>query len=130
MGFLDKVKDVATQAKGKATELADEKGPQIKQGIEKAGGFVNEKTKGKYADKVHKGTETAKGTVDKLASDGAKASDGPASDRPASDRPGSAPGRTTDPADPAGPAGGTAHGAESHGPTHHPHPGGTPDSTP
>src|SRR5262245_28059333 len=67
MDFLDKLKDAATQARHKAVEVADQRGPQIKQGIEKAGAFVNEKTRGKYADKVAIGTEKAGDAVDQLA---------------------------------------------------------------
>jgi MT0933-like antitoxin protein len=59
MGFLDKLKLKANEVKEKAVEAVDEHGPQIKGGIEKAGTFVDKKTKGKYSDKIAKGTQKA-----------------------------------------------------------------------
>ena len=54
MGFLDKVKDLMSKNKG-AVESA----------IDKAGDVVDQKTQGKYADKVDKVQEAAKKAVDK-----------------------------------------------------------------
>ena len=67
MGFLDKLKDTAKVAKDKAVDVVDDHGPQIKQGIHKAGDFVDQKTKGKYSDKIAKGTQQAGVAVDKIA---------------------------------------------------------------
>ena len=66
MEFLDKLKVKANEAKDKATEMVDDHAPQIKNGIGKAGAYVDKKTKGKYADKIAKGTKTAEQAVDKL----------------------------------------------------------------
>ena len=66
MGFLDKLKTTAYQAKDKAVEAVDEHAPQIKGGIGKAGEFVDKKTKGKYSDKIAKGTQQATAAVDKI----------------------------------------------------------------
>jgi hypothetical protein len=66
MGFLDKLKDKAKEAKDKAVEVVDDHGPQIKDGIHKAGDFVDKKTKGKYTDKIAKGTSQAGAAVDKM----------------------------------------------------------------
>ncbi|MPZ51666.1 MAG: antitoxin [Acidimicrobiia bacterium] len=52
MSFLDKAKDALSGAKDKVDDLADEHGDKMKDGIEKAGDFVDEKTGGKYADQV------------------------------------------------------------------------------
>ena len=59
MGFLDKLK-------GKATEVVDKHGEQIAEGLDKAAGVVDKKTKGKYHDKLATGTEKAKDALDKL----------------------------------------------------------------
>ena len=53
MGFLDKASDVLAQNAGKV-ETAFETG------IDKAGEFVDERTKGKYTDAIHKVQEEAK----------------------------------------------------------------------
>ncbi len=64
MGFLDKLKETANMAKEKATEAVDQHGPQIKDGIGKAGGYLDKKTKGKYSDKIATGTQKAGEAVD------------------------------------------------------------------
>jgi hypothetical protein len=69
VGFLDKLKDKAKEVKEKAVETVDEHSPQIKGGISKAGDFVDKKTKGKYADKIAKGTRQAEAAVDKIKAD-------------------------------------------------------------
>ena len=63
MGFLDKLKDTANEVKLKAVEAVDGHGHQIKDGIEKAGTFVDQKTKGKYSDKVGKAKDAAKKAI-------------------------------------------------------------------
>jgi hypothetical protein len=56
MGFLDKAKDLLSQNADK-----------VETAIDKAGEFVDEKTKGKYSDSIHKVQEEAR----KLAGPGA-----------------------------------------------------------
>ena len=56
MGFLDKAKDLLS----KNTDKVDT-------AIDKAGNIIDQKTHGKYADKVHKVQEAAKKAVDKTA---------------------------------------------------------------
>jgi hypothetical protein len=56
MGFLDKTKDLLAQNADK-----------VETAINKAGGFVDEKTRGKYTDTIHTVQEEAK----KAASPGA-----------------------------------------------------------
>ncbi len=72
MGFLDKLKVKAIEAKTKAAEAVDGHGPQIKDGIQKAGSYVDQKTKGKYSDKIAKGTKSAEQAVDKMDKDPGK----------------------------------------------------------
>jgi hypothetical protein len=56
MGFLDKAKDLLAQNADK-----------VETAIDKAGQFVDEKTKGKYTDTVHKVQEEAKKAADNVA---------------------------------------------------------------
>ena len=59
MGFLDKLKN-------KATEAVDKHGDQIAGGLDKAAGMVDKRTKGKYSDKIKTGNQKAKDALDKL----------------------------------------------------------------
>lgn len=53
----------------KAKDAAADNKDKVKEGIEKAGDVVDEKTGGKYADHVDKGQEAASDFVDKLDQD-------------------------------------------------------------
>jgi antitoxin protein of toxin-antitoxin system len=53
MGFLDKLKDLASKNKG-----------AVDSAIDKAGDIVDQKTQGKYASQVDKAQEAAKKAVD------------------------------------------------------------------
>jgi hypothetical protein len=126
MGFLDKLKLKATEVKEKAVEAVDEHGPQIKGGIEKAGTFVDKKTKGKYSDKIAKGTQKAEAAIDKIDKDGdAKPAAGQPTPPPTAGQP--TPPPAPGPGHPPGPEahgpGPEAHGPgpEAHGPGHHDH---------
>ena len=59
MGFLDKLKKQATKA-------VDQHGDKVADGIDKAAGMVDKKTKGKYSDKIDTGRGKAKDALDKL----------------------------------------------------------------
>lgn len=111
MGFLDKLKLKATEVKEKAVGAVDEHGPQIKDGIEKAGTFVDKKTKGKYSDKIAKGTKKAEDAVDKIDKDGVRDTDKPAAN----------------PTPPPAPGPGAGHEGHDHP---HPHPQTPPPPTP
>ncbi|MBE9373934.1 antitoxin [Saccharopolyspora sp. HNM0983] len=52
MSFLDKAKDLANQAKGKAEELADKHGPTAAKGVDAAKSQLDKATGGKYHDKI------------------------------------------------------------------------------
>lgn len=56
--FVDKAKDLASENKDK-----------VKDGIDQAGDFVDEKTGGKHSEHVDKAQDTAKDYVDDLAED-------------------------------------------------------------
>jgi MT0933-like antitoxin protein len=59
MGIFDKFKDEAEKA-------VDEHGAQISEGVDKAAGMVDDKTGGRYTDKIDKGADAAKTGLDKL----------------------------------------------------------------
>lgn len=53
----------------KAKDLAADHKDKVKEGIDKAGDAVDEKTGGKYSEQVEKGEEAAKDYVDDLPED-------------------------------------------------------------
>ncbi|MFE0177443.1 antitoxin [Streptomyces sp. NPDC059002] len=67
MGFLQQLKDKLAPAKDKVSGLAQQHGDKIDQGLDRAAKVVDEKTKGKYSDKIQSGTGKAKDAVDRLA---------------------------------------------------------------
>lgn len=78
MGFLDNLKARLGPAKDKVGDkvgdLAQQHGGKIGSGLDKAARTVDEKTKGKYSDKIQSGTQKAKDGLDRL---GHKGTDGP-----------------------------------------------------
>jgi hypothetical protein len=66
MGILDRLKGQASGLKQKATEAVDKNSDKIHAGIDKAGDFVDKKTKGKYSDKIDKAKGAAEKGLDKL----------------------------------------------------------------
>lgn len=67
MGLLDNLKAKLAPAKDKVSDLAQHHGDKVSHGLDKAAKVVDEKTKGKYSDKIHTGTGKAKGAMDRLA---------------------------------------------------------------
>jgi uncharacterized protein YjbJ (UPF0337 family) len=67
--FLDKAKVVAKDLSGKAKDTVTEHSDKIDDGIDKAAEFVDEKTKGKYTDKIGTVQSKAHDAVGKLAED-------------------------------------------------------------
>ncbi|MFJ4966267.1 antitoxin [Streptomyces sp. NPDC088729] len=66
MGFLDNLKAKLAPAKDKVGDLAQQHGGKIEQGLDRAARTVDQKTKGKYSDKIGTGTRKAKDAVDRL----------------------------------------------------------------
>jgi hypothetical protein len=66
MGILDRLKGQASGIKQKATEVVDKNSDKIESGINKAGDFVDKRTKGKYTDKIDKAKGAAEKGLDKL----------------------------------------------------------------
>ncbi|MFF9404582.1 antitoxin [Streptomyces anandii] len=67
MGLLDNMKARIGPAKDKVADLAQRHGGSIRHGLDKTAKLVDEKTKGKYSDKIHAGTGKAKHAMDRLA---------------------------------------------------------------
>ncbi|MEV8526444.1 antitoxin [Streptomyces sp. NPDC006692] len=67
MGFLDNLKAKLAPAKDKVSDLAQQHGDKIDHGLEKAARLVDEKTKGKYSDKIQSGTGKAKEALDRIS---------------------------------------------------------------
>ncbi|GHP16772.1 antitoxin [Rhodococcus fascians] len=59
MGFADNLKGMVDKGKNLAAENAD----KIDDVVEKAGDFIDNKTGGKYADKIDKAQEAAKKAI-------------------------------------------------------------------
>ncbi|MFB6769932.1 antitoxin [Streptomyces sp. NPDC056337] len=70
MGLLDNLKARLGPAKGKVSDLAQQHEDKIDRGLDKMARTVDEKTKGKYSDRIQTGTGKAKGAVDRLAHKG------------------------------------------------------------
>ncbi len=69
MGFLDDMKDTAGKAADAVNDLADEHGDAAKQALDKAADVVDDKTGGKYSDKIETGVDKADEAIDKMAHD-------------------------------------------------------------
>jgi hypothetical protein len=67
MGLLDNLKAKLGPAKGKVSDLAQQHGDKIQHGIDRAAKAVDEKTKGKYSDRIQSGTGKAKDAMERLA---------------------------------------------------------------
>ncbi|MFF5159241.1 antitoxin [Streptomyces sp. NPDC000348] len=67
MGLLDNLKARLGPAKDKVSDLAHQHEDRIQHGLDRAARTVDERTKGKYSDRIQTGTGKAKGAVDRLA---------------------------------------------------------------
>jgi hypothetical protein len=67
MGLLDNMKAKLSPAKGKVSDLAQQHEGRIQHGLDKAAKVVDEKTKGKYHDRIQTGTGKAKDAMGRLA---------------------------------------------------------------
>ncbi|MFF8967542.1 antitoxin [Streptomyces globisporus] len=103
MGFLDNLKAKLGPAKEKVGDLAQQHGGKIEQGLDKAARTVDQKTKGKYSDKIDSGTRKAKEAVDKLGQKdgGTPGTPGTPGAPGTPGTPGSTPGNTPPPPPPA-----------------------------
>ncbi|MFF3754473.1 antitoxin [Streptomyces sp. NPDC002018] len=70
MGFMDSLKAKIAPARDKVSDLAQQHGGKIEHGLDKAARTVDQRTKGKYSDKIDSGTGKAKNALDRLAHKG------------------------------------------------------------
>ncbi|QIQ02309.1 antitoxin [Streptomyces liangshanensis] len=79
MGLMDSFKAKLSPAKEKVSDLAQQHGGRIGEGLDKAARTVDQRTKGKYSDKIDSGTDKAKSALDRLAhkDDGGTSPGGP-----------------------------------------------------
>ncbi|MFF6794411.1 antitoxin [Streptomyces filamentosus] len=90
MGLLDSLKAKLGPAKDKVSDLAQQHGDKIDQGLDKAAKMVDEKTKGKYSDKIQSGTGKAKEAIDRIGhkDDGTPGDGTPGGGAPGDGKPG------------------------------------------
>jgi hypothetical protein len=67
MGLLDNVKARLGPAKDKVSDLADQHGDRIERGIDRVARAVDERTGGKYRDRIRTGSEKAKHARERLS---------------------------------------------------------------
>ncbi|MFD7462168.1 MULTISPECIES: antitoxin [unclassified Streptomyces] len=67
MGLFHNLKAKLGPAREKVSGLAHQHGDKIQHGIDRAAHAVDQRTKGKYSDKIQSGTGKAKGAMDRLA---------------------------------------------------------------
>ena len=67
MGLLDTLKTKFAPTKEKVSDFAHHKEEKAERGLDKAAKAIDEKTKGKYSDKIHTGTGKAKHAMGRLA---------------------------------------------------------------
>ncbi len=67
MGLMDNLKARLEPAKGKVSDLAQQHGDKIDRGLEKVAKTVDERTKGKYSDRIQTGRGKAKDAMERLA---------------------------------------------------------------
>ncbi|WP_329075654.1 antitoxin [Streptomyces niveus] len=83
MSFLDSLKAKLSPAKDKVSDLAQQHGGKIGDGLDKAAKTVDQKTKGKYSDKIESGTGKAKDALERMShKDGDTGSTPPSSPPP------------------------------------------------
>ncbi|WP_329036345.1 antitoxin [Streptomyces sp. NBC_01725] len=67
MSLLDSLKSKLSPAKDKVSDLAQQHGGKIGEGLDKAAKTVDQKTKGKYSDKIESGTGKAKDALERIS---------------------------------------------------------------
>ncbi|MCX2923717.1 antitoxin [Streptomyces sp. NEAU-W12] len=67
MGLLDNMKARLGPAKDRVSDLAQQHEGRIQHGLDKAARTADERTKGKYSDRIQKGTGRAKDAMGRLA---------------------------------------------------------------
>ena len=68
--LLDKAKGVAGDLKDKVSDLVDKHDGKIDSAVDKTADFVDDKTGGKFSDRIGRAKDAAHGAVDKLSGGG------------------------------------------------------------
>jgi uncharacterized protein YjbJ (UPF0337 family) len=68
--LLDKAKGVAGDLKDKVSDLVDKHDGKIDSAVDKTADFVDDKTGGKFSDRIGKAKDAAHGAVNKLGGGG------------------------------------------------------------
>jgi hypothetical protein len=76
MGLTDKLKDLRTKAEDAVVEHKD----QIQQTVQKVGAAADQRTGGKYSEKIQQAEAKASGLVEGLGEDSRPAADEPATE--------------------------------------------------
>lgn len=69
LSVFDELKGKAEELKDKAASLVHDNADKLHEAVENVGDFVDEKTGGKYADKVDKAQDAAKGLLNRADGD-------------------------------------------------------------
>lgn len=67
--IVDKAKELAEEVGEKVKGVITEHQDKIDNAVDKAGGFIDDKTKGRFSDKIGKATDAAHNAVTKLSND-------------------------------------------------------------
>ncbi|MDX1510155.1 MAG: antitoxin [Nitriliruptorales bacterium] len=70
----ERIDEVAGELRERVAELAGGQGEKVREGIEKAAGFIDEKTQRRFSEQIKRIEDAARGLMDRLAGDGADAS--------------------------------------------------------
>ncbi|MFD3524818.1 antitoxin [Streptomyces sp. NPDC058653] len=70
MSFRDSLKARLSPAKDKVSDLAQQHGGRIGEGLDKAAKTVDQRTKGRYSEKIESGTGKAKDALERMAHKG------------------------------------------------------------
>jgi hypothetical protein len=70
MGFMDSLKARLAPARDKVSDLAAQHGDRIGQGLDKAAHTVDQRTNGKYSDRIDAGTGKAKDAIERMSQKG------------------------------------------------------------
>lgn len=90
--IIDKAKDLAFDIKDKVTGYVGENEDKIHDAVDKTGEFIDDKTKGRFSEKIDKAQDAAKSAVTKIGAAGPESDDaGPsAADSPSASDAGTA----------------------------------------
>ncbi|MBA2950759.1 antitoxin [Streptomyces himalayensis] len=83
MGILETLKTKLAPAREKVSDLAQQHEDKIDRGLDKAAKMVDDRTKGKYSEKIHTRTDKAKDALDRFAHRGEAGPKGAETDRSA-----------------------------------------------